>query len=93
MPQSWSNFIEYSKNVKFNGLLADWFQDYMAGCVNASGQQNTLCKTAIMDNLPKSNVDAIINVFNTQILLYANDNLSQYSADCYKNYTLKPSSK
>lgn len=92
MPASWSNFIEYSKNVSFNGLNANWFQDYLAGCVNASGQQNTLCKTAIMNNLPSSNVDAILNVFNTQIALYASDKLSQYSADCYKNYTQKPSS-
>lgn len=90
MPSSWSNFIEYSKNVKFNGLNTNWFQDYLAGCVKASGSQNTICKTAIMNNLPSSNVDAIIDTFNAQILLYANDNLSAYSKDCYKNYTQKP---
>ena len=93
MPESWRNFTNYSENVKFNGLCANWFTDFLAGCVNASGQQYTLCKTAIMSNLPSSNTSAIINVFNAQISLYASDNLSQYAPDCYKNYTQKPTGK
>lgn len=90
MPETWSNFTEYSKNVKFNGLCADWFQDFLAGCVNATGSQNSLCKTAIMNNLPSSNVDNIVSVFDAQITLYANEKLSQYTPECYKNYTQKP---
>ena len=90
MPDSWRNFTEYSSNVKFTGLCANWFTDFLAGCVNASGQQYTLCKTAIMDNLTSSNASEIMRVFKTQIALYASDNLSQYAPDCYKNYTQKP---
>ena len=92
MPQTWSNFVEYSKNVTFNGLNADWFQDYMAGCVKSSGDQFTICKTALMNNIPSGNAQAIIDIFDAQIKIYANDNLSSYSKDCYKNYTQKPSS-
>ncbi len=92
MPEGWQNFIEYSKNVKFNGLCADWFVDFLAGCVNASGQQFSICKTALMDNIPSSNSSKIISTFNTQIALYASENLSQYTKDCYKNYTKQPAS-
>lgn len=93
MPESWSNFAEYSKDITFNGLCVNWFTDFLVGCSNASGQQYSLCKTAIAQNLPKGNVDSIVTVFNTQIQLYASDNLSQYAADCYKNYTQKPVSR
>ena len=93
MPATWSRFAEYSKNITFNGLCTDWFSDFMGGCVKASGQQYTLCKTAIQNNLPSSNVDGIVNVYNAQISLYASENLSQYVKDCYKNYTQKPASK
>lgn len=94
MPASWSNFAEYSKNIAFNGLCgANWFVDFLGGCTKATGQQYSLCKTALQNNLPHSGIDAIVNVFNTQISLYSGDNLSQYAADCYKNYTVKPASK
>ena len=93
MPASWNNFVEYSKGITFNGLCSNWFNEFMAGCVKASGSQYTLCKTAIQNNLPNSNVDGIVTVFNAQISLYANENLSQYVSGCYKNYTQKPASK
>lgn len=93
MPESWSNFNTYSANVEFNGICADWFTDFLGGCVNANGQQFTLCKTALMNNLPSSNVSEIVKVFNAQIALYANDNLSQYTTRCYENYTQKPTNK
>ena len=93
IPETWGNFIEYSRDVKFNGLCVNWFQDFLAGCVNATGSQNSLCKTAIMNNLPSSNVNEIVSVFDTQITLYANEKLSQYTPECYKNYTQKPTIK
>ena len=93
MPESWKNFAEYSKNITFNGLCTNWFSDFMGGCVKASGSQFSLCKTALQNNLPNSNIDAIVSVYNAQISLYANDNLSQYVAGSYKNYTQKPVSK
>jgi len=92
MPASWSNFVEYSSNVEFNGLCANWFTDFLAGCVNASGSQNSLCKTALQTHILTSDVNAISDVFSAQIALYAKENLSQYTADCYKNYTVKPTS-
>ena len=92
MPASWSNFVEYSKNVEFNGLCANWFTDFLAGCVNASGSQYSICKNALQTNVLANNPSAITKVFNTQIALYANDKLSQYTSDCYKNYTKKPTS-
>jgi len=94
LPESWSNFKEYSKNVAFNGLCAgNWFIDFMAGCVNASGQQYSLCKTALQNNIRSSKTSDIISVFNAQIKLYANDKLSAYTEKCYENYTQKPASK
>ena len=93
MPKAWNNFAEYSKDIKFNGLCSNWFNDFMAGCVKASGQQYTLCKTALQDYLPSGNIDAISKVYSAQIQLYASDNLSQYVTGCYMNYTEKPASK
>ena len=93
MPEAWNNFAEYSKDIKFNGLCSNWFNDFMAGCVKASGQQYTLCKTALQDYLPSGNIDAISKVYSAQIQLYASDNLSQYVTGCYMNYTEKPASK
>ena len=93
MPASWNNFQEYSKNVKFNGLCVNWFNDFMGGCVKASGQQYSLCKTALANNLPNGNVQAIVDVYSKQISLYASENLSQYVPNCYMNYTQKPASK
>jgi hypothetical protein len=94
MPESWKNFVEYSKNVEFNGLCAgNWFIDFMAGCVNASGQQYSICKTALQDNIRTANTASMISTFNAQIKLYANDKLSAYAPKCYENYTQKPASR
>lgn len=94
-PESWETFKTYSEDVTFNGLCVNWFTDFLTGCANATGQQYSICKTALQNNIPGgvTNVDAIASVFDAQIRLYANEKLAQYVPECYKNYTQKPASR
>lgn len=93
-PSSWSNYIKYSEKITFDGICAaNWFLDFLGGCIRASGSQYTECKTALQNNIPTGNASRIIDIFDVQIKSYANDALSMYKEGCYLNYTQKPLNK